>query len=62
MFSTPLNQRTITLKLKMIDVCDLLLACNALDQSTDDDTKKWEMIRDKLKAILDEFDQKQNLD
>ena len=59
MFETPLNQKTVTLKLKRIEVCDLMLACTALDSSTPEDTQKWAKLHDKLKAILDEFDKKQ---
>lgn len=55
---TPLNQKTVTIKIKRIDVCDLLLACSAIDKSTDG--TKWKDLHDKLKAILDEFDSKQS--
>lgn len=53
------NQRTITLKLQRIDVCDLLLACTAIAQETD--AKKWSDLHDKLAAILDDFDAKNGI-
>lgn len=58
MFETPLNQKTVSLKLKRIELCDLMLACTALDDATED-TKKWATLHEKLKAILAEFDKKQ---
>lgn len=62
MFETPLNQKTITLKMKRIEVCDLMLACTVLSISAKEDGKggkKWEALHDQLKSILDEFDKKQ---
>ena len=50
------NQRTMTVKLERIDVCDLLLACTALEQETD--AKKWGDLHDKLKTALEAFDEK----
>lgn len=55
------NQKTVTLKLTRHDVCDLLLACSALDKSTDENTKKWNELHDKLKDILDDFDSKNDM-
>ena len=49
-----LNRRTVTLKLQRIDVCDLLIACTAVGDSSS--AGKWSKLHDKLKAILDEFD------
>ena len=48
------NQRTMKIKLERIDVCDLLLACSALDQETG--AKKWGALHEKLMSQLDEFD------
>lgn len=62
MFETPLNQKNVSLKLKRIEVCDLLLACTAVSESQKGEgqtAKKWDDLHDKLKAILDEFDKKQ---
>lgn len=59
MFKTPLNQKTVTVKMKRIDLCDLLIACTALDDATDENTTKWAKLHDQLKEILDDFDSKQ---
>lgn len=59
MFETPLNERTVTVKIKRIDLCDLMLACTALDCDTDENTTKWAKLHDKLKDILVAFDSKQ---
>lgn len=48
------NQRTVTMKLKRIEVCDLLIALTAV--ADDSEAKKWDALHDKVKAILDEFD------
>jgi len=61
MFDTPLNQKTVTLKIRRIDLCDLMLACTAIQTSaeTDGETgRKWAELHDRLKAVLDDFDQK----
>ena len=54
-----MNQKTVTIKLKRTDVCDLLLACTVLDCDSPEDTHKWAVLRDKLKSILDDFDKVQ---
>lgn len=59
MFETPLNMKTVTLKLKRIEVCDLMLAC-AVIMDSDGVGNKWGDLHDKLKDILDDFD-KRNL-
>ena len=56
MFKTPHNEKTVTLKLKRIEVCDLLLACSLI--ADDSNAKKWNALHDKLKEILDDFDEK----
>lgn len=53
------NQRTMTIKLERIDVCDLLLACTALEQETG--AKKWGDLHNKLKATLEAFDEKNGI-
>lgn len=58
MFETPLNQKTVTVKIKRIELCDLMLACTAISDGCKE-TKKWGELHDKLKQILDDFDQKQ---
>lgn len=54
-----LNEKTVTVEIKRIQLCDLLLACTHLDMETSEDTKKWRELHDKLKQILDDFDKKQ---
>lgn len=58
---TPLNQKTVTVKMKRIELCDLLMACTALDEETNADNRKWAKLHDKLKAVLDEFDSKKEV-
>ena len=53
------NQKTMTLKLKRIDVCDLMLACTAIAEETE--SKKWNELHDKLLAMLDAFDEKNGI-
>lgn len=60
MFETPINAKTVTVKIKRIDLCDLLLACTVLDDATPGDVSKWGKLHEKLKEILDDFDSKQN--
>lgn len=50
------NEKTVTMKLKRSEVCDLLLAITAVSQSSD--AKKWKELHDKVKAILQDFDNK----
>lgn len=50
------NEKTVTLKLKRIDVCDLLLACTLI--SAESNATKWDKLHDKLKQILVDFDEK----
>lgn len=59
MFKTSLNEKTVTVKMKRIDLCNLMLACTALDNATDENTTKWATLHDQLKEILDDFDSKQ---
>lgn len=61
MFETPLNQKTVTVKLKRIELCDLMMACTAVAVATQADGQtgaKWEYLHDKLKTIIDDFDEK----
>lgn len=53
---TPLNQKTVTLKLKRIEVCNLLIACTAL--SDGEHREHWKELHDKLEEILNEFDER----
>ena len=58
MFRTPLNEKIITIKLKRIELCDLILATTSLSHG--ENRTKWRILHDKLKEILDEFDEKQS--
>lgn len=49
-----LNERTITLKLQRIDICNLLIATTAAAQSSG--AAKWRDLHDKLRGILDDWD------
>ena len=51
-----LNERTYTIKIKRIDVCDLLLACTAVAEESN--AKKWSELHDLLKKQLEEQDEK----
>lgn len=53
---TPHNEKTVTLKLKRIEVCNLMMACTALSQG--DNREHWKHLHDKLKQILKDFDDK----
>lgn len=48
------NERTMTLKIRRRDVCDLILACMACGELSG--AEKWEQLHDKLLGMLDEFD------
>ena len=50
------NYKTVSMKLKRIELCDLILATTSLKHSTN--AEKWGELHDKLKQILDEFDEK----
>lgn len=53
---TPYNEKTVTLKVKRIELCDLILACTSLSQG--ERRTKWKILHDKLKQVLEEFDEK----
>lgn len=61
MVKQPMNARTVTVKMKRTDLCDLLIACTALDKGTDENTTKWAKLHDRLQEILDDFDSKQEI-
>lgn len=61
MFETPINQKTVTVKIKRIELCDLLIACAAVStavKESGETGKKWDDLHDKLEAILQDFDEK----
>lgn len=56
-----LNEKTVSVKIRRRDLCELILACGVLDNKVGQDTSKWLKLRDKLSAILEEFDSKQEI-
>jgi hypothetical protein len=48
----------MTVKLRRIDVCDLLLACSCADRNVDDGSEKWKKLHDVLMEQLEAFDAK----
>lgn len=50
------NERIVTIKLKRGDLCNLILAATSLKHQTN--VERWEVLRVKLKEILDDFDAK----
>lgn len=50
------NGKTVTLKLRRIDVVDLMIATTALKNETE--AEKWGVLHEKLQEILDDFDNK----
>lgn len=50
------NEQTVTLKLKRIDVCNLLIATTSMKHSTN--SEHWGILHDKLKDIINEYDEK----
>lgn len=65
MMTTPLNKRTVTLRLKCSDVCDLLFACHyvsrALYAMGEHGENTWDRLADRLDEILTESDKKQDV-
>lgn len=53
-----LNQKTMTIKLRRIDVCNLLLACTCAKSNANDGGEKWQKLHDTLKEQLEAFDEK----
>ncbi len=51
------NESVVTLKLKRIELCDLLMACWAADKVSEG-AEKWMTLHDKLDEILKDFDEK----
>lgn len=58
------NERTINMKLKRIDICDLLLACTFAESAIREECEqqglenKWTKLHDKIQNILEEWDAK----
>ena len=57
MSKIPLNERTVTVRLKRRDLCDLMSACTVLSEYCD--SNRWEELHNQLKAIIEDFDHKQ---
>lgn len=51
-----MTNEMIVMRITRVELCDLLLACTACDHNTNENTKKWRRLHDKLEAILDGFD------
>ena len=49
-----LNQKIVTLQLKRIEICDLLIATTHISHEVKAD--KWSKLHDKLYKILNDFD------
>lgn len=49
------NNMTVNMKLKRIDICDLLIACTIVAEESE--ARKWVELHDKLEAILGDFDE-----
>ncbi len=50
------NNFETTLKVKRIDICDLMLACLAVKELSSDAGAKWERLHDSLKEQLNALD------
>lgn len=50
------NQFETTIKVKRIEICDLMIACLAAAQAANDGGEKWYKLHDKLQAQLTELD------
>lgn len=51
-----LNEMAMDIKLKRIEICDLMMACTCAEYSANDGGEKWARLHDKLEQMLDEFD------
>ena len=62
MLKTPLNQRTVTLKIKRSDVISLMVACTACGESAlkgGETARRWDYLHAILQQQLTAFDEKQ---
>ena len=50
------NAAETSVKMKRIDICDLMFACSVLKALSNDGGKKWDKLHDLLKTQLDELD------
>lgn len=52
-----MNKFKTTIQLKRSDICNLMLACLAAKElSNNDECKMWDRLRETLKSQLEEFD------
>lgn len=55
-----LNQKTVTVKLRRSELCDLLIACAwVATDAGGDSSNKWVKLHDILKEQLNDFDSKE---
>lgn len=57
--TTPTNAKPVTVTMKRIDLCDLMLSCTINAQRLEAEghtAKKWRRLHEQLKAALDSFD------
>lgn len=51
-----INDFETTIRVRRIDICDLMLACLAAKDAANDDGKKWMRLHDNLQEQLHELD------
>lgn len=51
------NQFVTTLRLRRIDICDLMIACTMAGELANDGGRKWHRLHDELKRQLEELDE-----
>lgn len=62
MFETPMNLKSISMKLTRSEVNDLILALTAISENLNNlemSHTKWDCLRSKLEEIRNDFDTKQ---
>ena len=50
------NESETSIKVRRIDICDLMMACTLAKQMANDGGRKWDKLHDLLKSQLDELD------
>lgn len=55
----PPNQRTITAKFTRQELINLAMGCALISANAVSHPNKWDKLRDKIKGIVDEHDEKQ---
>lgn len=50
------NEFETTIRVKRIEICDLLIACLAVGNTANDGGVKWYRLHDKLKSQLEDLD------